>query len=124
MAVQIGLESHRQRTLRFTLGAMRDMEREMDGTPLSVIVHRIAQGGADAITIAMWAALKHEDGTLTVKKTERLLERFFDHGHQVGELSKALNDALLESGFLKNEKPDVDEETEGNVPATPTAGDG
>jgi hypothetical protein len=109
----VQIEFDKPRSLMFDLAAIRDLERAMDGQPLGAIVQQLAQLGVNALVIALWAGLKHEDRTLSPASVTKRLETFLKNGGKIRTLADGLNDALEESGiFAGGAEPD-----EGNVRA-------
>lgn len=94
----------------------------MGNEPLPVIMQRVSGGGADAIVVSLWAGLKHEDSTLSIQRTERIVERFLDD-YPVTVIAEALSDAFMAAGLFKHIKIDEEDTKQlpGNVPAEPAA---
>jgi len=107
----VHVEFDKSRSLSFDLAAIRDLERAMDGQPLGIIVNQLANLGVNAMVIALWAGLKHEDRTLTPNLVTKRLETYLKDGHKLRTLADALNDALEECGIFRGEGD------EGNAPA-------
>lgn len=113
----VHLEFDKSRSLFFDLAAIRDLERAMDGQPLGAIVQQLANLGINALVIALWAGLKHEDRTITPNLVTKRLETYLKDGKKLKVLADALNDALEECGIFRGSEDD-----EGNAPAErPTA---
>jgi hypothetical protein len=106
----VQIEFDRSRSLMFDLAAIRDLERQMDGQPLGNIVTQLGQLGVNALVVALWAGLKHEDRTLTPAGVTKRLETYLKNGGKLQPLATALNDALEECGLFAASD-------EGNAPA-------
>ena len=118
MPVQIELD--RTRHLKFDLAAIRDLEAMLDGRPLSNIIGDITRLGINAITVALYAGLKHEDRALNINLVTKILDSHITKAKGSGKnelrvVSRALSDAIEETGLFEDD-------TEGNAqpePATP-----
>jgi hypothetical protein len=95
------IEFDKTRKLQYDLAAIRDLEAQMNGEPLGVIVGRLANLGVNALVLALWAGLKHEDRALSPKLVERRLEAYLKAGKPLRALADGINDALEESGLFK-----------------------
>lgn len=84
----------------------------MGGQPLGLVVQQLSQLGVTAITMALWAGLKHEDKALTPSLVTKMLESYIAQGKSMRVLGRALNDAIEETGLFRT----ADEEAEGNAP--------
>lgn len=107
----IDIDFDKPRKLHFDLAAVRDLEASLNGKPLASIINDLAQLGVNALVMALWAGLKHEDRTLNPKLVERMLGHYIKQKKSLRLLGRALNDAIEETGMFRNE----DEETEGNA---------
>jgi len=106
----IPIDFDKPRHLHFDLAAVRDLEASLNGKPLASIINDLAQLGVNALVMALWAGLKHEDRALNPKLVERMLSAYIKQKKSLRLLGRALNDALDETGMFRNE----DEESEGN----------
>lgn len=87
----------------------------MGGQPIGLIVQQLSQLGVTALTMALWAGLKHEDRTLSPGLVTKMLETYIANGKSLRRLGRALNDAIDETGLFKSDDgSDPDEEPEGN----------
>ena len=116
MAVTIQFD--KPRDLRFDLRAIKDLEANMNGMPLGAIVQQLSQIGVTAITMALWAGMKHDDKALTPNLVTKMLERYIADGGSLRLLGRALNDAIEATGLFRSED---DEVVEGNAPTTTSA---
>ena len=112
----VQLEFDKPRQLKYDLAAIRDLEAQMGGEPLGVIVGRLANLGVNALVLALWAGLKHEDRALTPHLVTLRLEKYLKDGKPLRALADAINDALEESGLFKSAASEADAEN----PLTPT----
>jgi hypothetical protein len=111
----IPIELDRPRNLKFDLKALKDLEAAMGGKPLMAIIQDVMGIGVTAISVALWAGLKHEDPTLTIPLATKILQAYLDDKNKsMKVLGRALGKAFEETGLLKGE----DEELEGNEQAT------
>jgi hypothetical protein len=113
----VTIEFDKPRQLQYDLAAIRDLERAMDGEPLGVIVGRLANLGVNALILALWAGLKHEDRAVTPHLVTVRLETYLKAGKPLRALADGINDALEESGLFKTA---ADEQAAANPP-TPTS---
>jgi hypothetical protein len=120
--VPVQIELDKPRTLMFDLAAVRDLEAAMGGKTLGNILSDVLSLGVNAITVALWAGLKHEDKSLNVNLVTKILAAYLKAG--IGEkrtktrlrlIGDALDDALHETGLF--EKADA----EGNAQPEPVA---
>lgn len=109
----IPIDFDKPRQLKFDLAAIRDLEAQMEGEPLGVIVGRLANLGINALVTALWAGLKHEDRTITPHLVTVRLDAYLKAGRPLRKLADAINDALEESGLFKG----AGEETADPTPA-------
>jgi len=102
------IEIDKYRNLRYDFNAGMDIEKEM-GVLWGTIPY-IAAKGSIKLTVAMlWAGLKWEDETLTMKDAADLATLWCEKsGGRFGDLNDVLITALIEAGLLN--KP---EESEG-----------
>jgi hypothetical protein len=118
MPVQIELDKTRH--LKFDLQSVRDLEAMLDGKPLSNIIGDITRLGINAITVALYAGLKHEDRSLNINLVTKILDSHIKKAKGSGRnelriISRALSDAIDETGLFEDD-------TEGNAqpePVTP-----
>lgn len=99
MALPI-VELDRPRRLKFGVTAAREYKARF-GVPLvaalrSATAEEVALD-LDWATNVLWAALRHEDATLTPDKTAALLDRYIDGGGSIQALYSALGEAYTES---------------------------
>lgn len=114
MTVEIVFDKPRQ--LRYDLAAIKDLENALGGEPLGKIVSNLGQMGINALTMSLWAGLKHEDRTLTPNLVTKLLEKYLDDGKSLKKLMTAVNDAIDQSGLFKSVESEEDEAAAGNAP--------
>ncbi len=107
MAVQI--EFDKTRNLKFDLAAIRDMEAVLD-KPLASVIGDITRLGVNATVVALWAGLKHEDKSLNVNLTTKMLERYLQAGGKLRPLARGIDAALDETGLFKNEDDELGNE--------------
>ena len=110
MDTEITLDKPRR--LRFDLAAFKDLEAAMGGVPLGTIYRQIQQFGLTAISLALWAGLKHEDRALTRPLTDTIFETYLTGGGRVSTVTTALMEAIDASGLFGG--------PEGNAPASAT----
>lgn len=114
--MSVTIDFDKPRELKFDLKTIKELERAMDGQPLGLIVNQLSNLGVTAITLALWAGLKHEDRTLTPNLVTKMLEQYIAERKSMRLLGQALNDAIDETGMFRS---DSDEESEGNSKAAP-----
>ena len=85
----------------------------MGGLPLGSIVQNFMNIGITAITVALWAGLKHEDKSLSPSLVTKMLETYIANGKSLKVLGRALNDAMEETGLFKTDAEEA-EQAEGN----------
>lgn len=114
VAMPQDFDPDKPRLLRFDLSAIQDMETQMGGKPLGAIVEHLAQMGINALCIAIWAGLKHEDRTLTPRLVTKMVERYIQSGKALKRLLGPVNDAIEKSGLFRSMEEESDEDDEGN----------
>ena len=112
----VQLDFDKPRLLKYDLAAIRDLEAQMNGEPLGVIVGRLANLGVNALVLALWAGLKHEDRALTPHLVTLRLETYLKAGKPLRALADGINDALEESGLFRSAATEADAVN----PPTPT----
>jgi hypothetical protein len=97
------------------------LEAMLDGKPLSSIIGDITRLGVNAITVALFAGLKHEDRGLNINLVTKMLDSHITKAKGSGKnelrvLARALSDAIEETGLFEDDM-------EGNAqpePVTPS----
>jgi len=112
----VSVDFDKPRLLKFDLAAIRDLEAQMNGEPLGIIVGRLANLGINALVMALWAGFKHEDRTVTPHLVTVRLDAYLKAGKPLRALADGINDALEESGLFKTTGEDADPS-----PGMPTA---
>lgn len=102
----VSLQFDKPRTLHFDVPTFRDLENARGATPLGIVIQQLSQVSLGAFIATLWAGFKHEDPSLTEADVERALVAFIDGGGRLGTIGTALNDALLESGLLRDDTSD------------------
>lgn len=102
----VSLQFDKPRTLHFDVPTFRDLENARGATPLGIVIQQLSQVSLGAFVATLWAGFKHEDPSLTEADVERALVAFIDGGGRLGTIGTALNDALLESGLLRDDTSD------------------
>jgi hypothetical protein len=120
--VPVQIEFDKPRTLQFDLAAVRDLEAAAGGKSLGEVLGQIASLGINAMVVALWAGLKHEDKSLNLGLVTRMLDAHLRAG--IGEkrddnktrlriLGDALDEAIHETGLFErgdgggNAQPEV-----------------
>jgi hypothetical protein len=103
------------RRLRFDIAAVRDLEAAL-GQPLGLIWQQLGQMGINALCLALWAGLKHEDRALTQNLTVKIVERYVANGGKLKPIISAVTEAFEASDVFKS----LEEEL-GNVAPEPAA---
>ncbi len=88
----------------------------MNGQPIGLVVQQLGQLGVTALTMALWAGLKHEDRALSPGLVTKMLETYIADGKSLRRLGRALNDAIEETGLFKADDGTDPEDAEGNEP--------
>lgn len=114
MAVQIELGG-KTRTLKLNLGTIAEIEDKLDGLPLVDAYLRILKRGINATVVALWAAMKHEDPTLTVPLTRKTLQSYLDDGGDFQAVTDALSAAFKDVGVFNKDSD------EGNAQPEPAS---
>lgn len=111
----IALRFDKPRFVHFDLRAIKDLEANMNGQPIGLVVQQLGQLGVTALTMALWAGLKHEDRTLSPGLVTKMLETYIAQGRSLRKLGRAINDAIEETGLFKpDDGSEPDEDGEGN----------
>ena len=106
------------RTLRFTLGALRDLQR-VSGQPLHQFVTTMGEVSVEHLLWTIWAGLKHGWPKLTLEQTQPLIEKYLENGGTLPDLMTAVNDAFVQCGLFGAPTPEAAEDPPG--PASPPA---
>ena len=101
------------RRLRFDIPAVRDLEASLR-QPLGLVWQQLGQMGINALCIALWAGLKHEDRALTQNLIVKIVERYIANGGKLKPIITAVTEAFEASDVFKS----LDEEL-GNVEPEP-----
>jgi hypothetical protein len=117
----IQIELDKTRHIHFDIASIRDLEAMLDGRPLSTIISDITRLGINAITVALYTGLKHEDRGLNINLVTKILDSHITRAkgsgkNQLRVISRALSDAIEEVGLFEDD-------TEGNAqpePVTPS----
>lgn len=107
----VPIELDKPRTLRLNIGALGEIEDKLDGKPLAEVYVALLRRGINATVASLWAGLKHEDQTLTIPLTKKILQSYLDAGGQFQPVTDALTAAYKEVGVFNK-----DEDDEGNAP--------
>jgi len=114
------LFGQKERTLRYDIGAMLDLEAQMDGKPTGEIVRSLGAWSFRSLVLVLWAGLKHEDKGLTVSLTRRHLEHYVSlPGSNIKQLRKDITDAIEGSSWYRQIDTDDDEVDEEGAPVNP-----
>lgn len=101
------------RTLFFGFEACESLEAQMNGVPLMDAITRIRNVSLTTLTTALWAGLKHEDQTLTVSLTKKIVKSCLANGMNYLDLSVPVVEAIDRSGLFSTKEEDT-----GNAPTT------
>lgn len=113
----VQIELDKTRNLKFDLKALKDLEAAMGGKPIMAIIGDVMNIGVTAITTALWAGLKHEDPTLTIALTTKILQTYINDKKSMRALGRALGKSFEETGLLKSDDEDEPEGNEQTAPA-------
>jgi hypothetical protein len=111
----VSISLDKKRELHFDIRACRELEAQL-GKPLGSVLQDITNFGVNAIVVALWAGLKHEDKAITLGLTEKLFSTYVKDKKSLRVLIRKISDALDETGLFQKEDDTV-EDDEGNVPA-------
>jgi hypothetical protein len=100
--MSVHVDFDRPRLLNYDLAAIRDLEQAMGGQPLGTIVNHLSNLGVNALVLALWAGLKHEDRAITPHLVTKRLETYLKEGKKLRLLADAINDGLEDSGIFKS----------------------
>ena len=90
------------RTLKFDIAAMIDLESALNGKSTGEIVASLAQWNFNALVLALWAGLKHEDPKLKPLSVQKHLERYINlPGSNLRQLRDAVREAIEASAWYK-----------------------
>ena len=103
------------RSLKFDIRACRELEAQL-GKPLGAVLAEITSFGVNAMVMALYIGLKHEDKALTPGLVEKLFTSYVERKRPMRVLVKKLSEAMDETGLFQKEE-DIVEDDEGNVPA-------
>ena len=104
----------KERTLRYDIAAMLDMEAAMDGKPSGEIVASLGKWSFRAFVIVLWAGLKHEDKGLSLNLTRKHLEHYVTlAGSNIRQLRRDVTDAIEASAWYKQIDTEEDDDADG-----------
>lgn len=73
----------------------------MGGKPLAGILHDLSSIGIDALVIALYHGLKHDDAGLNQSLVLKMLEKHVQNGESLQPVFAAVSKALDESGVFR-----------------------
>lgn len=111
----VPIQFDKPRNLKFTLPALKELEANLGGQPLGAILQLLSQVGITAITVALWAGLKHEDKTLNPNLVTKMFAEYIANGGRTKPICDALSAAIDETGIFKTDSDDEDEEGNGKA---------
>ena len=97
----VQIELDKSRNLHFGLASIRDLERAMGGKPLAGILHDLSAVGIDALVIALYHGLKHEDSGLNQNLVLKMLDKHIANGESLQPIFRAVSTALDKSGVFR-----------------------
>lgn len=100
MTTQVVLD--RPRNLRFDIAAVRDLEAALGGQPLGLIWQQLGNMGINALCLALWAGLKHEDRGLTQNLIVKIVEKYIANGGKLKPVISAVTEAFEASDVFKS----------------------
>ena len=112
----VSVEFDKPRQLHYDLAAIRDLEQALGGQPLGTIIQSLSNLGVNAMVLALWAGLKHEDRAITPNLVTKRLESYLKNGGKLSVLADAISNALDECGLFT-----ADDEAPKKTTTTPSA---
>lgn len=97
----VQIELDKPRNLHFGLASIRDLERAMGGKPLAGILHDLSAIGIDALVIALYHGLKHEDAALNQSLVLKMLDKHVTSGESLQPVFRAVSQALEDTGVFR-----------------------
>jgi hypothetical protein len=113
--VAIDLGDGKPRTLRFSSGALRALERESKKSVFQMMEEAQL---LTTTTLFLWAGLRTETPSLTLEEVDQLVDAYMLSGKQYFELLEPVMEALVEAGVLKRAKSNGNG-ANADPPATP-----
>lgn len=116
MAEYVNVELDDTRRLLIDLKAAKALDRVCGEVGLITINRQIQSFNIPTLERVLWAALLHEEPTLTISLVGKRVERYYEVNGTLAPLFMVAAEALDKSGLfnLKSEEP------EGNAPKTAT----
>lgn len=112
----IQIELDKTRTLKYGIGAVRDLEQALGGKPLGDLIRDLSRLGINALVIALLHGLKHEDSALNINLVIKMLDRHLEAGHSLQPLYDAVSEAIEKTGVFRTHE-DATEGKSQPVPA-------
>jgi hypothetical protein len=113
----VPIELDRTRQLHYGLAAVRDLEQAMGGKPLASILQDLSLIGINALIIALYHGLKHEDPTLNSNRLLKMVEAHLEAGESLQPLYGGISKALESTGAFRTSEDVTSGKTKTPVPA-------
>lgn len=111
----------RTRKLRFTIGDLRDLQRQCQGFSLLQIANKLGELDLEVIVRALWIGLRWESPKLTLVQANDLLQGQIDENRNLSEIIGPLVDAFMQGAGLVRAPADGQGDDAGKAVASPAA---
>lgn len=101
--VEILLDGDRPRHLRFTIGALRKLQRA-SGMPLGPFAAMLSETSIEAYAQAIACGLEHEVPTITVDQAAEMIQMALDAGRPLKMVAEKITEAFIASGLFEDRK--------------------
>ncbi len=116
----VEIELDKPRKLRFTIPALRDLERRRGGEAVSVTEMKARNMSVDALIDLTWAGLKNEDQQITADKVSLLIQKhWIEKGKSFLDLYAEVQKGLKQSGIFS--APGENDEKNGEAGTNPAS---
>lgn len=121
MAQPVPITLDKERTIKLTHNALAEASEVAPNG-----VERVLSGHIDfaGIRAFLWAGLRVEEPTLTIRQVSDLMESYTDNGGDYRDLQSAVLRAIELSGLVPKKKPDGEQGNGTPEAGTPTSGPG
>ncbi len=113
--IQVSLD--KARTLKYGIGAVRDLENALGGKPLGDVIRDLSRLGINALVISLYHGLKHEDAGLNLRLIEKMLEAHLDAGESLQPLYDAVSESIKDTGIFRTGEDAAEGKSRTPIPA-------
>lgn len=100
MAEVVKILLDRERTLKYRIADMRELERQLGNVAVKQLLERLADLSTETLVNVLRVGLRHEDSKITTTRAEELLQMAVDRDGSTTPTLNALVEALIASGII------------------------